>query len=109
MASKPKSDPDMFDLDALAAEESEESFQFRAGGKVWTIPPYSRLDWRVLEYADSNDLVFAREALRLALGDRWPEFDELRGFGIVAINELFTRWVAHSGVRPGESQASSDS
>lgn len=102
-------DRDMFDLDALVAEESGEPFRFRAGGKEWELPPYGSLDWQVLEYSDGNDLAFTRAALRVGLGEQWPAFDAIRGLGVTAVSVLVERWVAHSGVVPGESQASSDS
>lgn len=101
-------DDDLFDLDALAREVKSTVFQFRAGGKTWSLPPYGDLDWRVLEYGDEPDLVFMRQALRLGLGDQWDEFQAIT-VGITAISELFGRWSTHSGVTPGESQASSGS
>lgn len=103
-----KKDDDTFDLDALVAEAARDPFRFRLGGKTWTLPQYGSLDWKVLEYGDSNELTFSREALRIGLGDQWETFSEIP-LGLNAVGELFERWVKHSGVRPGESAASSDS
>ena len=97
---------DVFDLDAYVAEHRKAPYQFRYGGEDFELPHASDTDWRVAEVADLGDVEAIRMLLRRGLGpERWERFDALPQ-PAAAMGELFRRWQAHSGVKPGESPAS---
>ena len=100
---------DVFDLDAAEAEAARSRFPFRYGGREWSLAHLADLDWRVVARADTGDMEAVREAVRDGLGaDQHAEFEQLRQ-PVSAMTALFDRWLTHSGLRPGESPASTDS
>ncbi|AYF29314.1 hypothetical protein CSH63_17950 [Micromonospora tulbaghiae] len=101
---------DVFDLDAYVAANRQTPYRFRYGGQNWELPGSPKdTDWRVTEAADQGSQEAIRTLFRRGLGpDRWAEFEKLpQPTG--AMTELFNRWQQHSGMKPGESQASPDS
>lgn len=106
-------DPDVFDLNAAAAEAKHEAFHFKYGPKdeVWALAPILDIDYRDLEAADSGDV----EAVRDVLCDRmeaheegqWQQFDEL-DLPVGVLDQLFRAWLKHNGLQPGESLRSSE-
>lgn len=97
---------DIFDLDAYVAEHRKAPYRFRYGGQMWELPHAADTDWRVNEAADQGDVEAIRTLFRRGMGpEQWERFEELPqpsgGMG-----ELFRRWQAHWGVKPGESPAS---
>jgi hypothetical protein len=97
-----------FDLDVYVAEASKDPYKFTYRGQSWTLPHASDMDWRAVEAADMGNYAALRELFRLGLGEQWTEFEKLPQ-PAAAMTELFKRWQAHAGVKPGESQGSADS
>jgi hypothetical protein len=97
-----------FDLDALVAEARKEPFRFRYGGRSFELPHASDMDWRAVEAAELGNYAALRELFRFGLAEQWEAFEKLHQ-PAKAMGELFRRWQAHAGVRPGESQGSADS
>ncbi|MEU7843953.1 hypothetical protein AB0B39_23670 [Micromonospora sp. NPDC049114] len=97
---------DVFDLDAYVAEHRKVPYRFRYGGQDFALPHAQDTDWRVMEVADQGDVEAIQTLFRRGLGpEQWERFDELpQPAG--AMGELFRRWQAHSGTKPGESPAS---
>ncbi|WP_433651028.1 hypothetical protein ACQP2C_32465 [Micromonospora zamorensis] len=100
---------DVFDLDAYVAEHRKEPYAFHYGGQDFELPHAQDTDWRVAEAADQGDVDAIRTLFRLGLGaEQWARFEKLpQPAG--AMGELFRRWQAHSGTKPGESPASPSS
>jgi len=100
---------DVFDLDAYVAEHRKDPYRFRYGGQDFELPHAQDTDWRVMEAADQGDVEAIRTLFRLGLGaEQWARFEQLpQPAG--AMGELFRRWQAHSGTKPGESPASPSS
>jgi hypothetical protein len=96
---------EVYDLDAVAAEIVREPFRFRYGGREWEFAHMADVDWRVISAADTGDMDAVKSAFRVALGDQVKEFDKLPQ-PISVMNDLFGRWMAHSGLNEGESPAS---
>lgn len=99
--------PDVvFDLDAYVAEHRKTPYHFRYGGQYFELPHASDTDWRVAEAADMGNVEAIRALFRRGLtAPQWERFDALpQPAG--AMGELFRRWQAHSGTKPGESPAS---
>lgn len=96
---------DVFDLDAYVAEHRQAPYRFRYGGQDFELPHASDTDWRVTEAADQGNIEAIRTLFRRGLGDQWERFEQLPQ-PAKPMGELFRRWQAHSGVKPGESPAS---
>jgi hypothetical protein len=97
---------DVFDLDAYVAEHKQTPYRFRYCGETWELPHGVDTDWRVTEAADKGNVEAIRTLFRLGMGpEQWERFEALPqpagGMG-----ELFRRWQAYAGVKPGESPAS---
>lgn len=100
---------DVFDLDAYVTEHRQQPYRFRYGGQTWELPHSADIDWRVTEAADQGNIDAIRTLFQRGLGpDQWERFEQLPQ-PAAAMGELFRRWQAHAGVRPGESPASPDS
>lgn len=100
---------EVYDLDAVAAEVAKEPFRFRYRGQDWSLAHLSDVDWRVVSKADTGDLEAVHAALRAGLGDeQWTAWEQVPQ-PISAMTKLFDRWLHHSGLRAGESPASTDS
>lgn len=97
---------DVFDLDAYVAEHRQTPYRFRYGGQTFELPHASDTDWRVTEAADKGNVEAIRTLFRRGMSpEQWERFEQLpqpaKGMG-----ELFRRWQAHAGMKPGESPAS---
>lgn len=100
---------DVFDLDAVAAEETKEPLRFTWHGQEWTLAHMTGVDWRVIEQANNGDIDAIRRAFRAGMGEEQAaRFDELPQ-PIAAMTALFRRWLDHNGLTEGESPASPDS
>ena len=98
----------VFDLDVIEREARREPFPFRLKGRVFTLPHMRGLDRKVLAAVDEGDAAAMTAALQEGLGNRYTEFDGLP-LSIDGTKQLFEAWMAHSGLAPGESQASTGS
>jgi hypothetical protein len=112
---------EIFDLDAVYAEERREPFRFKWAGKQWELPHFSDIDWRaaglaadIEALADEDgtpevNLGVLRDMFRMAFGEeqaaRWEQVPQ----NTPAMIHLFQAWQEHSGMSVGESQASPDS
>jgi hypothetical protein len=97
-----------FDLDAVEAEVAGDPFEFTFGGRPYSLPHLQDVDRTVLNAADQGDLEAMKAAFRSGLGDDFDEFDA-QPMKLRSLNALFEAWLEHSGLKPGESQASTRS
>lgn len=109
-AVKPADDkPFDFNLDAVEAEVDLSPFRVNYGGKRWTFAHMQALNaWDVVEAAEGGDVAAVVGSMRLALGEQWEEFRKLP-LPQYRLMPLFNAWRDHSGLKPGESEASDDS
>lgn len=107
-AVKPAKPKAAFDLDAVEAETSGDPFEFVFGGRSYTLPHMQDVDRSVLDVADQGDLEAMKQAFKSGLGDDFDEFDA-QPMKLRSLNALFEAWLEHSGLKPGESQASTRS
>lgn len=105
---KPAKPTKAFDLDAVEAEAAGEPFEFMFGGRTYTLPHLHDIDRSLLNAADQGDVAAMQEAFRSGLGDDYEEFNA-KPMKLRSLNALFAAWVEHSGLKPGESQASTRS
>lgn len=105
---KPAKPSKVFDLDAVEAEAAGEPFEFVFAGRTWTLPHLHDIDRKLLNAADQGDIAAMREAFRTGLGDDYTEFDA-QPMKLRSLDALFRAWTEHSGLNPGESQASTRS
>ncbi|GAA2618736.1 hypothetical protein SMC26_40295 [Actinomadura fulvescens] len=94
-------DDEVFDLDVVEAESTFAPFPFRLGGRVFALPHMRKLDRKMLLAADGGDVEAMNAAFRVGLGDDFAAFDKLP-LSLNGLNELFRRWLAHSGLAEGE-------
>ncbi len=101
---------DVFDLDAYIHANRKPPFRFRLGGQPFEMPGSPQdIDWRVTEAADLGNVQAMQALFERGLGAEQKErFDKLQQ-PTGAMGELFRRWQAHAGIKPGESPASPDS
>lgn len=100
---------EVFDLDAVAAEETKEPLRFRWQGREWTLAHMTGVDWRVVELANTGDMEAIRKAFRYGMGEeQYAEFEKVPQ-PIAAMTALFRQWLRHNGLTEGESEASPDS
>lgn len=97
-----------FNLDAVEAESAGEPFEFTFAGRTWTLPHLKDIDRRFLNAADQGDVAAMREAFKVGLGDDYEDF-EAQPMKIRSLDALFRQWTEHSGLKPGESPASTRS
>jgi hypothetical protein len=97
--------PDVFDLDALAAEEEGEPFRFTFGGQEFAATAF---DPRALTAFAAGDTVTAfRRMLGTEQAARFEAIDEPLTMG--RLKALVTAWSEHFGLAEGEAKASSRS
>ncbi|MGW3888886.1 hypothetical protein ACWD69_09365 [Micromonospora chokoriensis] len=101
---------DVFDLDAYVQANRKPPFKFRFGGQSFEMPGSPQdIDWRVTEAADMGNVEAMRALFKRGLGkEQLQRFDDLQQ-PTGAMGELFRRWQAHAGIKPGELPASPDS
>lgn len=107
-AAQKASEPAQFDLDTLEAERRHETFTFTFGGREFTLPHMRDIDRKLMRQVDEGSHWAAEEALKIGLGEQYDAFEELP-LSLFGLNELFKAWLEHSGMREGESQASTGS
>lgn len=100
---------DVFDLDAVAAEETKEPLRFTWHGQEWTLAHMTGIDWRVIEQANTGDIDAIRKAVRYGMGDEQADRFDALPQPIAAMTALFRRWLDHNGLTEGESPASPSS
>ncbi|GIM88751.1 hypothetical protein [Paractinoplanes toevensis] len=100
------------DLDAAYAEIRRKPYGFVYSGQRWVLPHIGELDRRIqaeLENAESLTFDQIDNLFRRLFGPeqaaRWEQVEQPGS----KIELFFQRWIAHSGVKPGEEQASSGS
>ena len=96
----------VFDFDALAAEETGEPFRFRFGGEDYELP--SRIDVRAVAAMAAGRM---DDSLRMLLGaDQWTRLQASPAvFNDHTFEALLDRYLAHEGTTMGESSASTSS
>lgn len=98
-----------YDLDAAYAEVVRPTFKFRWAKTSWELPHLGDMDWRAVSLADEVDIDAIRELFAMALPEeRAEEWDRAKQ-PTPAMIDLFNRWLAHSGMAPGETPGSDDS
>lgn len=97
---------EVFDLDAVAAEETKEPLRFTYLGQEWTLAHLTGVDWRVVEQANSGDIDAIRKAFRAGMGEEQADIFDKVPQPIAAMTALFRRWLDHNGLTEGESPAS---
>lgn len=96
------------DLDAFERDHRHEPFYFRLGGRWFQLPHMRDVDRKVLRDA-VGDTDAAENAIRRALGEQdYKQFDAIP-LSTGGYDELFRQWLEHSGMKPGESEASTGS
>lgn len=106
------SEPEVFDLDAVYAEQRHLPFKFRWAGRDWELPHLAELDYRIqgeIESTEAWTLPAMLDLFRRMFGtEQVQAWDEVEVPGRV-IGKLFDQWLTHSGAKPGESQGSDGS
>lgn len=109
-----------FDLDAVAAEEARERYTFRSGGRQFSVPHVSDLMLGQQYAIDAGQYVptfravaqFGPDDPGFAEGEREVSAGDLLASMLLEkrprqIAPLVAAWLAHAGLKPGESKASS--
>lgn len=90
---------EVFDLDAVVAEQRREPFRFKFGGEEFELPP--GIDLRAVPAITSGDLVGGFRLLFSA--EQWSKLEQSTAvLDTVAVMELTKAYLAHSGVTLGE-------
>lgn len=103
----------MFNLDIIADEEAKAPFEFQLDGKTWRVPHVMDLEIGQQITIDRNRAHEVwREVGEVQDGDEWkPAGDDLARTWLKLRNAraamLLVAYLAHAGVEPGESSASS--
>jgi hypothetical protein len=96
-----------FDLDALEFEEEHAPpWTFTYKGQPFALTAGARADWKSIVKLDSGRLEEAFE--ELLEGDGWERFKVL-DLSAKRLGALIQEYLKAQGVKPGESQASTDS
>lgn len=104
-----------FNLDVVAHESTKTPWEFEAGGKTWRLPHVADLTLGQQIAADSGRLhVVFREVAEVLDGDTWKPGGRAAANLILErhgdqVGALQAAWLAHAGMEPGESEASSAS
>lgn len=106
VAPTPDDQPFDFNLDAVQAEVELTPFRVHFGGRRFELIHMQALNsWDAIAAAERGDLSVVADSMKLALGDQWEDFRKLP-MPQYKLMPLFKAWQAHSGVEPGESDAS---
>lgn len=112
--SKIQKQTEPFNLDVLEKESSGNEFEFTLGDRVWHMTPLGRFDKKLVrriarqanEAGDTDEVEYMDQMLKAAMGEeQFAEFDELP-LTMEGLTALFEAWTEHSGLTPGESEAS---
>lgn len=102
----PDDQPWDFNLDVVEAEVELRPFRVHFGGRRFTFTHMQELNaWDAIEAAESGDIGVVVESLKLALGEQWEDFRKVP-MPQHKLTRLFKAWQTHSGLNPGESEAS---
>lgn len=106
-------DDEVFDLNlnAVQAESELRPFRFLWGrdNRRFTMAHMEGLDvWPLMAAAEGGDASAMAGIFRTALGNDWDDFREMP-LPQFKMKALFKAYQKHSGMKPGESEASSDS
>lgn len=103
----------MFNLDIIADEEAKTPFPFTLNGKEYRAPHVADLTLgQQLALDGSKAHVVLREVAEVLDGDEWKPAGGEIARAVLAlkgpkVGKLLAAWLAHAGVEPGESPASS--
>ena len=103
----------MFNLDIIEHEAAGEPWEFSANGKTWRVPHISDLTISQQRAADRGFLeLVLNEVAEVLDGDEWKPAgpaaaDLVLGRRRDQVTKLQIAWLAHAGMEPGESPASS--
>jgi hypothetical protein len=98
---------DIFDLDALAAEDNPGPFTFRFGGELYELPPV--LDLRLAgTFVDGGQGARPDQTLAALLGEeQWQRLlANPAPFSVQMTEALLDRWAKHLGISLGEASGS---
>lgn len=100
---------EVFDLDALAAEQHQEPFEFRFGGEIFTLPAV--LDLRLAGTFAEGGNSRPDQMLAALLGEeQWARMClNPAPLSVQMTEALLDRWSKHLGIDPGKSPVSTDS
>lgn len=103
----------VFNFDAVVHEVTREPWEFQAGGRTWRLPHVAELTVGQQLAADSGRLhQVLREVAEVSEGDEWKPAGR-KGADLILskhpdqVAQFQVAWLAHAGVKPGESPASS--
>ena len=103
---------DVFDLDAVFAEEQADPFPFRWAGRQWELPHMEDADVEVVneirlkdEFGLDDILSLFPRLLPEGQREAWSQVQK----PTKALTRLFEQWLTHSGASSGESSGSGDS
>lgn len=105
----------IFNLDVVEHESKGEPWVFQAGGKTWRVPHIADLTIGQQLGVDSGRIhVVLSEVAEVQDGDGWKKAGRaaanlVLGLHADQVGALQAAWLAHAGVEPGESEASSQS
>lgn len=103
----------MFNLDIIADEEARTPFEFVLGDKTWRVPHVADLTVGQQIRLDGKDTArVLREVAEVRAGEEWKPAGgeivrlvlDLKG---AKLGKFLAAWLAHAGLEPGESPASS--
>ena len=100
---------EVFDLDVIAKEVTEEQLLFRYVGRDWTLDHIRNFDYRITKDGVGGDMEAVALSLRYGMGDeQFAEFQKLK-LPMAVLDALFDRWLEHCGLNRGKSPDSTDS
>lgn len=105
----------LFNLDVVKHEDTRDPWVFQAGGKKWRVPHVADLTLGQQFALDTGQVPqVLSEVAEVQSGKAWKRAGReaanlVLGKHADQIAALTTAWLAHAGVEPGESQASSSS
>lgn len=104
----------MFNLDVIADEEARAPWDFTLAGREWRLPHVADLTLEQQMQVDSGRMDLAVEQVAQVRGDdgAWVDAGALCATEVRRLRGkkrglLQVAWLAHAGVEPGESGASS--
>jgi hypothetical protein len=100
--------PEIFNLDAVAAEAQDRMFEFTLGGRVRRMKNLKDIHAVLLE--DENlgtDLKSVIKVVRAAADP--ADIDDILALGATAVSELGMAWMAHAGIDIPKSEPSETS
>lgn len=105
----------IFNLDVVQHEDTRDPWVFQADGKTWRLPHVADLTLGQQLAVDSGRLAqVLREVAEFQDGESWKPGGRKAAEMVLnrhadVVGALTAAWLAHAGVEPGESGASSES